>query len=76
VPTPETADAVTRLIEARTRLTEITKKLNKTHSGKDFSNETRHQYELLQKEWDIALERFKAAVNEFTEAIQRAKPSS
>jgi len=55
VPTPEAAEAVTRLIAARARLTEITKKLNETHSGKDLGSEARQRYDALEKEWETAL---------------------
>ena len=76
MPTPQTAEAVTRLIASRARLTEITKKLNETHPGKDLGSETRQRYDALEKEWEAAFEGFKAAVREFTAAIQRAKPSN
>jgi hypothetical protein len=76
MPTPDTTEAVAKLIEARQNLTEVTKQLHEAHPHMNANAETRRRYAQVQEQWEVAFKKFGTAVEEFTAAIQRAKPSN
>ena len=66
MPTPESADAFARLVAARTRLTEVTKRLNESHDRGSMQG-----YDQLQAQWDVAYTEFQAATEAFSAAVKR-----
>jgi len=74
VPTPESAAAFANLVEARTRLTGITKQLNEAHAKRFASPELAQQYFQLQKLWDEAFKNLETATAEFAAVIHQIHP--
>lgn len=70
VPTPESAEAFAKLVEAREKLTEVTRQLNEAHA-KGLIPENRQRYLDLQKEWDEAFKRFETATDEFSALVRK-----
>jgi hypothetical protein len=73
VPTPESGEAFAKLVAARTRLTEITKELNRASAQMHVSNEGRQLYAQLQQEWEDAFQQFETATDEFSAVAHRVK---
>ena len=72
VPTPESSEAFDKLALARTRLTEITKRLNECHSRFFRDGQAaREQYADLQIEWDEAFSAFEKATEEFSATVKK-----
>jgi curved DNA-binding protein CbpA len=71
MPTPESAEAFKKLVEARDRLTEVTQRLNKAYSGTDGVTGTR--YRDLQAEWDTAFREFEAATLAFSMTVKQLR---
>ena len=61
VPTPESSDALTKLVAARERLAGLTRQLTEANATMFTSGNARRRYEELQKEWEQAFTEFKAA---------------
>lgn len=70
VPTPETAEAFAKLVEAREKLTEVTRQLNEAHAA-PASHENRQRYLDLQKAWDEAHKKFEMATDEFSALVRK-----
>ena len=70
VPTPESAEAFSKLVEAREKLTEVTKLLNEAHAA-PASHENRQRYLDLQNAWDEAHKKFEAATDEFSALVRK-----
>lgn len=73
VPTPETADAFAKLVEARARLNEVTKQLNEAHISMHSSTDARQRYLDLQEAWKLAFKEFETATAELAAAVIRAR---
>ena len=73
LPTPESAEAFAKFLEARERLNGITKELNEAHSRQHASSDGRQRYEQLQKAWQEAFADFETKTNEFAAAVVGAK---
>ena len=70
VPTPESAEAFAKLVEAREKLTEVTKQLNEAYAA-PASQENRQRYLDLQKAWDEAHKKFETATDEFSALVRK-----
>ena len=72
VPTPESAEAFTRVASARDRLTDITKRLNECHARflRD-GQAARERYAELQTEWDEAFIAFEKATEELAATVKK-----
>jgi hypothetical protein len=73
MPTPESAEAFSRLVTARNRLSEITKQLNEIHAAPSQSKADVERYRQLQAEWDQAYREFEAASQAFTAGLKPFK---
>jgi hypothetical protein len=73
MPTPDSAEAFSRLIAARNRLSDITKQLNKLHSIPSLSKADAARYKHLKAEWDEAFHEFEAASQAFTAGLKGFK---
>ena len=72
MPTPESAEAFTRVASARDRLTDITKRLNECHARflRD-GQAARERYAELQMEWDEAFSAFENATEKFAATVKK-----
>ena len=61
VPTPESSEALTKLVAARERLAGLTRQLTEANASIYMSIKARGRYEELQKEWEQAFTEFKVA---------------
>lgn len=61
VATPESSEALTKLVAARERLADITRQLTEANTSMHTSGKARRRYETLQKEWEQAFTEFNAA---------------
>ena len=77
MPTPESAEAFAKLVAARDRLTEITRRLNQAHPAEGVSAEGFRadgaRYRDLQVEWDAAFREFEAATAAFTSLVKHMR---
>ena len=76
MPTPESSEAFTKLVEARNRLTEVTKLLNQAYSstvGVNVNDSEAVRYRDLQAEWDRAFREFEAATQEFSATVKQLR---
>ena len=72
MPTPESAEAFTRLASARARLTDITKLLNECHASFFTGGQAaRERYAELQTEWDEAFIAFEKATEELAATVKK-----
>ena len=67
MPTPESAKAFERLVEARNQLMDATKRLNE--AGRSSTDRSRE----VQAEWDVAFRAFEAAANDFTTSVEQLR---
>jgi hypothetical protein len=73
MPTPETAEAFARLVEAREKLNEVTRALNEAHADMHNNAEARQRHLDLQKAWSEAFKEFETATQALAAAVIRAK---
>ena len=77
MPTPESAEAFAKLVAARDRLTEVTRRLNEAHPPDGISadgfREDGVRYRDLQAEWDLAFRDFEAATHAFTSLVKHLR---
>jgi hypothetical protein len=75
MPTPESSEAFAKLVEARNRLTEITKRLNQasTGSGPEGFKADTLRYRELQLEWEAAFRHFEAATQHFNSSVKHLR---
>jgi hypothetical protein len=66
VPTPESSEALTKLVSARERLAGITRQLTEANASIYMSVKARRRYEELQKEWEQGFTEFKVAASAFS----------
>jgi hypothetical protein len=71
VPTPESAAAFTRLVEARTRLNDLSVELRNALDARGASVMANERYRELQQKWDDAFRAFEAATEEFAACVKR-----
>jgi hypothetical protein len=79
--TPGSAAAFAKLVDARERLTEVTRLLN-THSECEINNDPREgfrahkaRYLQLQTEWEAAYAEFERATQEFNDLVKSLRAS-
>ena len=72
MPTAESAKAFERLVEARNRLLEMTKRLNEAHSGTPRLKNDVPSRE-VQAEWNAAFRAFEQATKDFTESVKHVR---
>jgi hypothetical protein len=71
MPTIACAKAFTKLVDARSRLIEITRELEEVKSQIDAASPlARENHDRLQRDWKRALEVFKAATDEFSATVK------
>ena len=77
MPTPESAAAFAKLVAARDRLTEITRRLNQAHPSESVNADGFRadaiRYRDLQAEWDVAFREFEAATIAFTSLVKHMR---
>jgi len=76
MPTPESAAAFEKLVAARDRLTEITRRLNQAHPSESVNADGFRadvRYRDLQAEWDVAFREFEAATIAFTSLVKHMR---
>jgi hypothetical protein len=71
MPTTESAEAFSRLVAARTRLTRLTKLLNRAHTRRFDNKAARERYIRTQKEWQDAFHLFTAAAAQFSDSVTK-----
>jgi hypothetical protein len=72
VPTPKSAEAFARLAAARSRLSDVTKRLNECHEMFLAEGQAaRERYAHLQMEWDEAFSAFEKATEEFSAIVKK-----
>ena len=75
MPTPESSEAFEKLVEARNRLTEITRRLNQAsgETGAEGFKVDTVRYRALQSEWDTAFRQFEAATQNFNASVKHLR---
>jgi outer membrane protein assembly factor BamD (BamD/ComL family) len=73
MPTPESAAAFARLVEARERLNQLSAELTKALESRGQSVAAAERYRELQQQWDDAFHVFEQATNEFYAAVQQMR---
>ncbi len=73
MPTPETAAAFEKLVEARARLNEVTKQLNEAHAQIPTGMDARQRHSELQLAWREAFAEFETATDELAALVHRLK---
>jgi hypothetical protein len=71
VPTPESAAAFARLLEARTRLNDLSVELRDALDARGHSTMANERYRELQQRWDEAFRAFEAATEDFAACVKR-----
>jgi hypothetical protein len=72
VPTPDTAEAFSKLAAARSRLNDVTKLLNECYANfLRYGQAARERYAALQSDWDEAFSAFEKATDEFAATVQK-----
>jgi hypothetical protein len=77
MPTAESAEAFAKLVAARDRLTEITRRLNQAHPSESVNADSfradADRYRDLQAEWDAAFREFEAATIAFSSLVKHMR---
>lgn len=73
MPTTESAEAFSRLAAARTRLTRLSKLLDRAHSRRYDNRAARERYTRTQQQWEEAFRVFTVASEEFHENVKRVQ---
>ena len=68
--TPESSEALNKLVAARERLADITRQLTEANASMHTSGKSRRRYETLQKEWEQAFTEFNAASAAYSIAVK------
>ena len=69
MPTPDSAAAFARLVEARTRLSELSVDLRNALESRGQSSAAEQRFRQVQQQWDEAFQAFQAATDQFSAVV-------